>query len=136
MFLEWTDGKLLVEIKWGNSRFRYYKLYAARLNFRFFLNVNFNGMCQKTDLDIHRQCLSVCMIKELILILVPNPFFFFCWPDLLWQCSKLKFFQSFFKKQLNCVSRLSFNCFTRLEWYIFSRVINRYVMKSAIRFAR
>lgn len=42
----------------------------------FFLNVNFNGMCQKTDLDIHRQCLSVCMIKELILILVPNPFFF------------------------------------------------------------
>lgn len=135
MFLEWTDGKLLVEIKWGNSRFRYYKLYAARLNFRFFLNVNFNGMCQKTDLDIHRQCLSVCMIKELILILVPNPFFFLARFTLTMQQTKV-FFQSFFKKQLNCVSRLSFNCFTRLKWYIFSRVINRYVMKSAIRFAR
>lgn len=135
MFLEWTDGKLLVEIKWGNSRFRYYKLYAARLNFRFFLNVNFNGMCQKTDLDIHRQCLSVCMIKELIVILVPNPFFFFgqIYFD---NAANESFFQSFFKKQLNCVSRLSFNCFTRLKWYIFSRVINRYVMKSAIRFAR
>lgn len=134
MFLEWTDGKLLVEIKWGNSRFRYYKLYAARLNFRFFLNVNFNGMCQKTDLDIHRQCLSVCMIKELILILVPNPFFLARF-TLTMQQTKV-FFPSFFKKQLNCVSRLSFNCFTRLKWYIFSRVINRYVMKSAIRFAR
>lgn len=135
MFLEWTDGKLLVEIKWGNSRFRYYKLYAARLNFRFFLNVNFNGMCQKTDLDIHRQCLSVCMIKELILILVPNPFFFLARFTLTMQQTKV-FFQSFFKKQLKCVSHLSFNCFTRLKWYIFSRVINRYVMKSAIRFAR
>lgn len=134
MFLEWTDGKLLVEIKWGNSRFRYYKLYAARLNFRFFWNVNFNGMCQKTDLDIHRQCLSVCMIKELILILVPNPFFF--GQIYFDNAANESFFQSFFKKQLNCVSRLSFNCFTRLKWYIFSRVINRYVMKSAIRFAR
>lgn len=131
MFLEWTDGKLLVEIKWGNSRFRYYKLYAARLNFRFFLNVNFNGMCQKTDLDIHRQCLSVCMIKDL----VPNPFFFLARFTLTMQQTKV-FFQSFFKKQLKCVSRLSLNCFTRLKWYIFSRVINRYVMKSAIRFAR
>lgn len=134
MFLEWTDGKLLVEIKWGNSRFRYYKLYAARLNFRFFFNVNFNGMCQKTDLDIHRQCLSVCMIKELILILVPNPFFLARF-TLTMQQTKV-FFHLSSKKQLNCVSRLSFNCFTRLKWYIFSRVINRYVMKSAIRFAR
>lgn len=57
----------------------------------FFLNVNFNGMCQKTDLDIHRQCLSVCMIKELILILVPNPFFFLARFTLTMQQTKVFF---------------------------------------------
>lgn len=45
MFFEWIDGKLFVEIKWGNLCFCYYKFYVVRFNFRFFFNVNFNGMC-------------------------------------------------------------------------------------------